>query len=82
MYRLSKLSVEGDMVAARRVYLDLIRTKPGAIFDRKTMMEDLERIRAYQRAQGREDVTVEPETTLDADNHRVDVVLRITKGGS
>jgi FKBP-type peptidyl-prolyl cis-trans isomerase len=78
VYRYAGIELKGDLLAPKADYAKVITAKKGDVFDRSAMLKVVEDIRTINRSHGYgEDVTVEPETTLDAAKATIDIVIRI-----
>jgi outer membrane protein insertion porin family len=81
-YTVSALALEAEAgvgdVAAERA---LLRVRPGEVFSRSRLKEDMERVRHALERRGVA-VAVEPETTVDRERRQVAVRLRLSRSGA
>ena len=77
VFELRKVAFRGKLAASRATYQKLLGAKRGEVFDRSSFAAGIARIRAYHLWRGHRELDVVPETTLDAAQHAVDVVLRV-----
>lgn len=77
VYRLGNVRFAGDLIEPAKTYEKKLWTSAkGAIFSRKVIAADVEKIRALHESRGKI-VEVTPETTVDPKRHTIDVTVRI-----
>ncbi|MEM9187588.1 MAG: POTRA domain-containing protein [Myxococcota bacterium] len=77
IYRIGNIEFEGSLAESAEHYRGLVGVEPGEVFVRPAVTDGIERIRTWEREQGREtDVTV-IETTLDREGSRLHMVIRL-----
>jgi outer membrane protein insertion porin family len=74
-YRLGKLELSGERVAAKARYFELLGSKPGDLFSRQRIALGLEKLRALHQERGRADLGVYPRTELHPERGIVDLEL-------
>jgi outer membrane protein insertion porin family len=82
-FRVFERDLEGkeiEPIGGRRKLRSLIRAESGDYFNRAQLLEDLQAVRTLYRDGGYANVAADPETTLDASSHEVDVVVPILRG--
>jgi outer membrane protein insertion porin family len=82
-FRVFERDLEGkelEPIGGRRKLRSLIRAESGEYFNRAQLLEDLQAVRTLYRDAGYANVAADPETTLDATSHEVDVVVPILRG--
>jgi hypothetical protein len=78
VFKYSSLDVAGDLALPKADYKKLVPQKPGDVFDRSAVLKVIEAINTMHKGLGRGDeITVEPETTLDTAKSTVAIVLRV-----
>ena len=77
VFTLGKLAVEGDLATPQAAYLKVVTTKPGAVFARSQLKEDLERIRKLHQKKSGNDAMVVPLTKIHQDRGVVDLTIQI-----
>lgn len=79
VFKVGKVKFVGDLVAPASTYLrDTWRTKAGAVFSRKSIVEDVESVRKFQISRG-VPAEVNIETTINPKSSTVDVIVRIVR---
>jgi outer membrane protein insertion porin family len=79
-YRIGKLDVKGELLESRETYLERLQAKPGDIFNRTQVAQDVQNIADLYKDKGYAYVNSTPETRVD-DKHRiVDLTFDIQKG--
>ena len=74
-----ELEFVGDLVVPAGTYLrDTWRTKTGAVFSRKNVVEDVENVRRFQVSRGAP-AEVNIETAINPKSSTVDVTVRIVR---
>lgn len=87
-YRIRQLRVyergadgrEVDPINGRRNLRTMVRAKPGDIFNRSLLVDDLQTIRTLYRDHGFANVEANPQTRLDEKHHEVDVTVAVDRG--
>ena len=82
-FRVFERDAEGkevEPIGGRRKLRGLLRAESGDYFNRAQLLEDLQAVRTLYRDEGYANVLADPETTLDAASHEVDVVVPIVRG--
>jgi outer membrane protein assembly factor BamA len=77
VFKLRRYEVTGDRIAPPAAYLKLLKTKPQTEFRRSAIVADRRAIDDFHAANGRPDLSVDPEVTLDAKAGTVDVSLHV-----
>jgi outer membrane protein insertion porin family len=71
---------EVEPLGGRRALREMLRAKPGDVFQRAELALDLQRVRTLYRDAGYAHVEADPETNLDPENEFVDVIVPIRRG--
>ncbi|PIE05421.1 MAG: outer membrane protein assembly factor BamA, partial [Sorangium cellulosum] len=71
---------EVEPLGGRRALREMVRAKSGDVFMRAELAADLQKIRTLYRDAGYAHVEADPETNLDPERERVDVVVPIRRG--
>lgn len=71
---------EVEPLGGRRALREMLRAKPGDVFQRAELSLDLQRVRTLYRDAGYAHVEADPETNLDPENEFVDVIVPIRRG--
>ncbi len=79
-YRLGKIDIKGDLLQAREAFLAQVSVKPGEIFNRSKLSEDLQKLTDYYKDRGYAYVNATPATPVDEKTRTVDVTFEIQKG--
>lgn len=79
VFKLRQIKFVGDLVGPASVYLrEAWHTKSGAVFSRKSVVEDVENVKRFQVSRG-VPADVDIETSIDPKSHGVDVTVRIKR---
>ena len=79
-YRLGKVDVIGDLLMPKEFFLSRISVKPGEIFNRSKLSDDLQKLTDYYKDRGYAYVNASPSTPVDEKTRTVDVIFEIQKG--
>jgi outer membrane protein insertion porin family len=79
-YRLGKIDVRGDLLESKEFFLKRVSVKPGEIFNRSKLSEDLQRLTDLYKDRGYAYVNASPATPVDEKTRTVDVTFEIQKG--
>jgi outer membrane protein insertion porin family len=79
-YRLGKIDFKGDIIGEKQKYFDRLHIKPGEIFNRSKLSQDMFALNDYYKDQGYAYVNVTPLTAIDATKLSVDLTFDIQKG--
>ena len=79
-YRIGKLDVKGELLESREVYLRRLQAKPGEIFNRTEVAQDVQNIADLYKDKGYAYVNSTPETRVDEKDRIVDLTFDIQKG--
>src|SRR6185369_13514340 len=79
-YRLGKIDVKGDLLEPREYFLARVSVKPGEIFNRSKLSEDLQKLTDLYKDRGYAYVNASPTTPVDDKTRTVDVTFEIQKG--
>jgi outer membrane protein insertion porin family len=79
-YRLGNIDVRGDLLEPKEYFLKRVTVKPGEIFNRSKLSEDLQRLTDLYKDRGYAYVNASPATPVDDKNRTVDVIFEIQKG--
>ncbi|HEY8924010.1 MAG TPA: outer membrane protein assembly factor BamA, partial [Polyangia bacterium] len=79
-YRLGKIDVKGDLLEPREYFLARVSVKPGEIFNRSKLSEDLQKLTDLYKDRGYAYVNASPTTPVDEKTRTVDVTFEIQKG--
>ena len=79
-YTLGTVDVTGDLLGATRVLPAARAVKPGEIFNRSELAEDLQKLTDYYKDRGYAYVNVTPLTPIDEKTRTVNVTFEIQKG--
>lgn len=87
-YRIRRLRVyeqgpdgrEVEPLGGRRALREMIRSKPGDVFHRSELAQELQAIRTLYRDAGYANVEADPETRLDPERQLVDIVVPVRRG--
>ena len=79
-YRIGVLDVKGDLLESRETYLGRLEAKPGEIFNRSEVAQDVQRIADLYKDKGYAYVNSTPETRVDEKQRTVDLSFDIQKG--
>ncbi|MBI3312593.1 MAG: outer membrane protein assembly factor BamA [Candidatus Omnitrophica bacterium] len=83
--RIKHIFVEGNLAFSDRRIRQVLKTKrrhlfSSGVYNEQVLEEDLERVRAFYRKYGYQDVAVTHEVTIDPSRRWLDVLLRIVEG--
>lgn len=79
VFKVRQVKFAGDLVAPVATYLkDVWKTKPGSVFSRKSVVEDVESVRKFHVTKGAP-ADVDIETALEQKTSRVDVTVRVRR---
>ncbi|MES1158120.1 MAG: outer membrane protein assembly factor BamA [Haliangium ochraceum] len=79
-YRLGKIDIKGDLLQSREAFLARVSVKPGEIFNRSKLSEDLQQLTDFYKDRGYAYVNATPSTPVDEKTLTVDVTFEIQKG--
>jgi outer membrane protein insertion porin family len=79
-YTLGKVDVTGDLLKPREFFLERVSVKPGEIFNRSKLSDDLQKLTDYYKDQGYAYVNATPSTPVNEKTRTVDVIFEIQKG--
>ncbi|MBN2573244.1 MAG: outer membrane protein assembly factor BamA [Deltaproteobacteria bacterium] len=79
-YRLGSLDVKGELIESRETYLARLQAKPGEIFNRTRVAQDVQNIADMYKDKGYAYVNTTPETRVDDKRRTVDLTFDIQKG--
>ncbi len=79
-FRIGKLDVKGELLDSREAYLRRLQAKPGDIFNRTEVAQDVQNIADLYKDKGYAYVNSTPETRVDDKQRLVDLTFDIQKG--
>lgn len=79
-YRIGKLDVKGELLEDRETYLKRLQAKPGDVFNRTQVAQDVQNIADLYKDKGFAYVNSTPETRVDDKTRIVDLSFEIQKG--
>jgi outer membrane protein insertion porin family len=79
-YRIGQLDVKGELLAPRATYLGKLQAKPGDVFNRTQVAQDVQNIADLYKDKGYAYVNSTPETRVDDKTRMVDLTFDIQKG--
>ena len=79
-YTLGSVDVQGDLLQPKEFFLGRVSVKPGEIFNRSKLSEDLQRLTDYYKDRGYAYVNASPATPVNEKTRTVDVIFEIQKG--
>ncbi|HXI59433.1 MAG TPA: outer membrane protein assembly factor BamA [Polyangia bacterium] len=79
-YRLGSIDVQGDLLESKDFFLRRVSVKPGEIFNRSKLSEDLQRLTDFYKDRGFAYVNASPSTPVNDKTRTVDVIFEIQKG--
>lgn len=79
-YRLGKVDVTGDLLESKEFFLGRVSVKPGEIFNRSKLSDDLQKLTDWYKDKGFAYVNASPSTPINEKTKTVDVVFEIQKG--
>lgn len=71
---------EVEPLGGRRHLREMIKAKPGDVFNRADIAKDIQDVRTMYRDAGYANVDADPKPDLDSDAHEADVVIPIQRG--
>ncbi len=80
LFRVGKIEVSGDLLFPREELLRKISLKPGDVFSRKQLRQDIVRLTDLYADQGYAYVNVAPLSSMDAEKHLINLRFDIEKG--
>ncbi len=79
-YRLGKIDIRGDLLESKEFFLKKVSVKPGEIFNRSKLSDDLQKLTDFYKDRGYAYVNASPATPVDEKTLTVDVTFEIQKG--
>jgi outer membrane protein insertion porin family len=79
-YMLGKVDVTGDLLESKEFYLSKVSVKPGEIFNRSKLSDDLQKLTDFYKDKGYAYVNASPATPVNEKTRTVDVIFEIQKG--
>ena len=79
-YTLGKVDITGDLLETKDFYLSRVSVKPGEIFNRSKLSDDLQKLTDYYKDKGYAYVNASPATPVNEKTRTVDVIFEIQKG--
>jgi outer membrane protein insertion porin family len=79
-YRIGQLDVKGELIESRETYLKKLQAKPGDVFNRTQVAQDVQNIADLYKDKGYAYVNSTPETRVDDKARIVDLTFDIQKG--
>lgn len=79
-YRIGQLDVKGELIESRETYLKKLQAKPGDVFNRTQVAQDVQNIADLYKDKGYAYVNSTPETRVDDKSRIVDLTFDIQKG--
>ena len=79
-YRIGTLDVKGELLDSRETYLNHLQAKPGEVFNRTLVAQDVQNIAEMYKDKGYAYVNSTPETRVDDKQRIVDLSFDIQKG--
>jgi outer membrane protein insertion porin family len=79
-YRLGTIDIRGDLLESKEFFLKRVSVKPGEIFNRSKLSDDLQKLTDLYKDRGYAYVNASPATPVDEKNRTVDVTFEIQKG--
>jgi outer membrane protein insertion porin family len=79
-YRLGAIDIRGDLLESKEFFLKRVSVKPGEIFNRSKLSDDLQKLTDLYKDRGYAYVNASPATPVDEKTRTVDVTFEIQKG--
>jgi outer membrane protein insertion porin family len=79
-YTLGKVDVTGDLLESKEFFLSRVSVKPGEIFNRSKLSDDLQKLTDFYKDKGYAYVNASPATPVNEKTRTVDVIFEIQKG--
>jgi outer membrane protein insertion porin family len=79
-YKLGKVDVTGDLLESKDFFLGRVSVKPGEVFNRSKLSDDLQKLTDWYKDKGYAYVNASPATPINEKTRTVDVVFEIQKG--
>jgi outer membrane protein insertion porin family len=79
-YTLGKVDVTGDLLESKEFFLNRVSVKPGEIFNRSKLSDDLQKLTDFYKDKGFAYVNASPATPVNEKTRTVDVIFEIQKG--
>ncbi len=79
-YRIGELDVKGELLESREIYLQRLQAKPGDVFNRTEVAQDVQNIADLYKDKGYAYVNSTPETRVDDKRRIVDLAFDIQRG--
>jgi outer membrane protein insertion porin family len=79
-FRLGKVDITGDLLAPKEFFLNKVSVKPGEIFNRSKLSDDLQKLTDFYKDKGYAYVNATPSTPVNDKTRTVDVLFEIQKG--
>jgi outer membrane protein insertion porin family len=79
-YRIGNLDVKGELLDSRELYIQRLQAKPGDVFNRTQVAQDVQNIADLYKDKGYAYVNSTPETRVDDKRRIVDLSFDIQKG--
>jgi outer membrane protein insertion porin family len=79
-YRIGELDVKGELLDSREAYLQRLQAKPGDVFNRTQVAQDVQNIADLYKDKGYAYVNSTPETRVDDKRRIVDLAFDIQRG--
>jgi outer membrane protein insertion porin family len=79
-YRLGKVDIGGDLLESKEFFLSKVTVKPGEIFNRSKLSDDLQKLTDFYKDRGYAYVNATPSTPVNEKTRTVDVMFEIQKG--
>jgi outer membrane protein insertion porin family len=79
-FRLGRVDVSGDLLMPREFFLQRVSVKPGEIFNRSKLSDDLQKLTDFYKDRGYAYVNATPSTPVNEKTRTVDVLFEIQKG--
>jgi outer membrane protein insertion porin family len=79
-YRLGSVDIKGDLLESKEFFMERVSVKPGEIFNRSKLSEDLQRLTDFYKDRGFAYVNATPSTPVNEKTRMVDITFDIQKG--